>query len=577
MPAVERHYRLWLLLLWCAGAAAAIAVNRSHIADFRFWDPDDVMRLLEVRDWLNGQGWFDVSQHRMNWPQGLAMHWSRWVDLPLAILIKLFSPWVGQRAAETIAATVVPMMTLGATMALVGAIARSLWGAAAGLLSAALCLLSVGTWYAMQPMRIDHHGWQIVAGLAIVRTLIVRQDRRSACAAGLFAAMWAHISIEGLAFTVCAAGWLAWLGILEARWRMLLPAFLVALVAAEALLYGSTHAGPLYQTFCDQISPIHLAALGLAALASCALAVAVPQARFVRAGGLAATAIACAALYRLGAPQCAAGPFAALGPLGYKLWYLHVQEGMPLWRADIGTQLSWGLFPWIGLAGALVGCARSATRQAGSLTYCALLAGAILIALLATRAGAFANLLAIPGAVSLILLAFEKTEQWPIAGRVPARVLALLMLSPISAILAPALIAPPAAKAASPRIAAGCGLIDTLAPLDRFATTTIIVPLELGPALVAGTHHRAITGPYHRDAAALEDVLRVFTTGDARAIAARRHAGYIAFCPDGGEMAAMAKFAPNGLAAQLLHGAPPAWLTPLAVPGTAGLRLYHID
>ena len=79
MSAVERHYRLCLLSIWLAGAATAIAVNHSAIIQFRFWDPDDVMRLLEVRDWLRGQSWFDVVQHRMNLPAGLSMHWSRLV------------------------------------------------------------------------------------------------------------------------------------------------------------------------------------------------------------------------------------------------------------------------------------------------------------------------------------------------------------------------------------------------------------------------------------------------------------------------------------------------------------------
>jgi hypothetical protein len=575
MSALERHYRIWLLILWCAAAAAAIIVNRGHITGFRFWDPDDVMRLLEVRDWLNGQSWFDVSQHRMNWPAGLAMHWSRWVDLPLAIVIRLFTPWIGQRSAEMIAATLVPLITLGMTMTLVGGIARALNNAAAGLLASAFCLLSIGTWYAMQPMRIDHHGWQIVAGLALVRFLIARQDRRSACATGICAALWMQISIEGLAFTACTAAWLGWLGLQDSRQRTLLPAFLIAITVTETVLYTTTNgAFPPYQNFCDRISPIHLAAFGSAALATAALVAMLPERRFLRAGGLVLIAIGCAALYRLETPQCAAGPFGLLGPLGYKLWYVHVQEGMPLWRAGIDTRISWGLFPWIGLAGALAAYARHATRRPGSLAYCVLLAGAVAIAMLVTRAGAFANLLAIPGAVGLILRTFEKTDRWAVIARLPVRVLAILLLSPLGAALAPALLTR-SNDAPSPPITPGCGKIDTLAPLDRFAPAVIVAPLELGPALLAGTHHRAITGPYHRDAAALEDVLRFFTATDARAIAMRRSAAYVAFCPEG-EMATMARFAPAGLAAQLLRRAPPSWLTPVVVPGTAGLQLYRI-
>ena len=46
---------------------------------------DDAMRLVEVRDLLAGQGWFDLTQYRLSPPGGVAMHWSRLVDVPLAV------------------------------------------------------------------------------------------------------------------------------------------------------------------------------------------------------------------------------------------------------------------------------------------------------------------------------------------------------------------------------------------------------------------------------------------------------------------------------------------------------------
>ena len=50
-------------------------------------DTDSAMRLAGVRDLLHGQAWFDTSQHRLNTPYGLSMHWSRLVDAPLALLM----------------------------------------------------------------------------------------------------------------------------------------------------------------------------------------------------------------------------------------------------------------------------------------------------------------------------------------------------------------------------------------------------------------------------------------------------------------------------------------------------------
>jgi len=580
MPRLERHYRLLLLLLWLSSAALVTLLSWHSITGFRFWDPDDAMRLLEVRDWLGGQSWSDVSQHRMNLPTGLSMHWSRLPDLPLAAVILLFEPLTGVRTAETIAATLVPLATLGGTMALVAAITRYRSGPGPALLAAAFCLLSVGAWYAMLPMRIDHHGDQILCGLGMALALIARPDRRGAALAGLCAALWIQISLEGLAFTAWAAGWLGLIGIAQPEQRMRLAAFLGAIAVAGALFYLSVHGvGIIGQTFCDQVSPVHLAVFTLAA-GLCLASVALPaRSPLIYIAALGAIAIACAALYLTWAPQCAAGPFGSLGRLGRGLWYVNVHEGHPLWEAPIETRLAWGLFPWIGLGGATATALIARERRIEGWSYCALLAGAIAIGLAMTRAGAFANLLAIPGAAGLVVPLMRRTEQWPLALRILPRAAAILLISPFAAQSTPALIASPQhdgkpAPVANPH----CGDVDGMRALDRLPTTTVIAPLELGPPILAGSHHFAVTGPYQRDPEALEDVLRFFTSDPetARAIAARRHAGLLLFCPAGGEMTSMAKVAPHGLGARLEQGSPPPWLHPISLPGASGLLVYRI-
>jgi len=580
MPAVERHYRLWLLLIWLLSAATMIALSWGAIVAWHFPDPDDAMRLAEVRDWMAGQSWFDVSQHRMNLPAGLSMHWSRWLDVPLAAPIALFKPLLGQRAAETSAMVVVPMVTLGATQALVAGIARRRAGAVAGLLAAVCCMTSIGAWYAMRPLRIDHHGWQIVTGLGLVLTLLAKRDWRGGVIAGLCAAAWVHISLEGLAFTAGAAAWLGLRWIYSPVERYRLPAFLGTLAGAEAVLYLSVHGVALIrQTYCDQLSPVHLAALGVAASLTFSVTRFAPKSLPMRLWMMAVAALMTGALYRFCAPQCAAGPFSTLGPLGYHLWYLNVPEGVPLWHLGRDLALLWGLFPWIGLAGALVACLRPSPNRAEMLDYAALLAVATAIGMVVTRASAFANLLAIPGAITLILIVIARTDRWSIPLRVPARAIAILVLCPAGAGVAAMLASKPAPPARTSTVgsAPDCGLADSLQSLDALPKSIILAPLDMGPPLLVGTHQGAVTGPYHRDPAALEDVLGFFTATNPRAIALRRHATYVVFCVNDGEMAAMAKFAPAGLAAELLHDSVPAWLRPMPLPGAAGLRLYRVD
>lgn len=577
---LERHYRLWLLLVWLACAAIMIVVSADNIANWRFPDPDDVMRLDQVRDWMAGQSWFDVRQHRMNLPAGLSMHWSRLLDVPLAATIALFLPLIGAQAAETVAMVAVPMFTLGAVMALVAEITRRREGAPAALLAAACCILSIGAWYALRPLRIDHHGWQIVAGLGVVLALTARRDWRGAAIAGTCAGVWAHISLEGLPFAAGAAAWLGLRWIAMPAERLRLPAFLAALSATGTILHLAAH-GAVGGPFCDQLSPIHLAVLGSATGISGVAAWLSPKPLPARIGALAVATILCAAHYRLAAPQCATGPFGTLGALGYRLWYSNVNEGVPIWHLPLPLMLLWGVFPVVGLIGAIVACRRPGASRDAAVDYCALLAIATAIGLLVTRAGAFANLLAIPGAIALILRAVAATEHWPMPARAIGRAAAILLLCPDGAGLAALLASPRAAAPSVPSTPASdprCGLTAMLAPLDRMPPATIMAPLDLGPSLLAATHHRAATGPYHRDPAALEDVLRFFTSGEAgaRAIARSRGTAYVAFCKTDGEMAGMAKFAPKGMAALLLHDRAPVWLRPVPLSGTAGLGLYRV-
>ena len=70
--------------------------------------PDDLLRLQEVRDFLAGQSWFDVTQYRLNPPWGAPMHWSRLLDVPLAAVMLLARPLLGTTGAELAAATIVP-------------------------------------------------------------------------------------------------------------------------------------------------------------------------------------------------------------------------------------------------------------------------------------------------------------------------------------------------------------------------------------------------------------------------------------------------------------------------------------
>src|SRR5712672_2200416 len=111
-------------VLWLA-ATFAIAVPSINVGIFNAMSTDDAMRLVQVRDLISGQDWFDLFQHRLD-PPGTSMHWSRVVDMPLAALILLLRPLIGTHGAETVTLFVWPVLMLAAALALVAAIARQM-------------------------------------------------------------------------------------------------------------------------------------------------------------------------------------------------------------------------------------------------------------------------------------------------------------------------------------------------------------------------------------------------------------------------------------------------------------------
>src|SRR3546814_6829633 len=81
---------------------------------------------MQVRALLDGQGWFDLRQYRLDPPNGADIHWSRLVDLPLAglmLLLRLFMPGA---EAEKAAVAIAPLLPMGVAMASLALVCRRL-------------------------------------------------------------------------------------------------------------------------------------------------------------------------------------------------------------------------------------------------------------------------------------------------------------------------------------------------------------------------------------------------------------------------------------------------------------------
>ena len=105
----------------------------------RSQDPDSFLRLVQVRDLLAGQGWFDLVQHRMDPPGGALLHWSRLIDAPIAGLILSAT---SSAPAKRFALTAWPLLLLFAMMGGAAAIGvRARRARRGGLVAGARALL----------------------------------------------------------------------------------------------------------------------------------------------------------------------------------------------------------------------------------------------------------------------------------------------------------------------------------------------------------------------------------------------------------------------------------------------------
>jgi len=574
---------------WAIISALLILVNWGAITTWRFPDPDDTMRLIQVRDLLAGQSWFDVTQYRADaLGGGVPMHWSRIVDLPLALVILALTPFLGTASAEAAALVIVPLITLAAAMILAARIAWRLLGDQETTFTALIVALCVPVVFQLGPMRIDHHGWQLVCALAAVNGLMARSGVTGGRVIGASLATWLAISIEGLplaavVFAVLALRWLR-----DRRERVLLVSAIQSLALTSATLFLATRGFGDLATYCDAVSPLHVAmfAFGAVVLTILGRFEPIPLAMLIGGFGLAGGGALALMLYA--APQCVTGGgFSELDPLVHDFWYIDVREGMPVWHQSLKVALQYAITPLIGLFAAIQLAARSQDwLRAFWRDYAMVLGAAILVSLLVARAGAVACLLAAPP------LAWQ-LNQWlrgirtierplPRVGAMLAVACALLPTLPLA--LAGLIMPARASEAASPlqhvvqlkmsdcRIEASSDILNALKPGEIYA------PLDIAPKLLFLTHHSVPATGHHRGNGTMRLVIATAlgSSDDARAALLERGSRYVAICPDLVEPQNYAFHAKDGFAADLREGRTPDWLQPVATAENTSFKLWRV-
>lgn len=575
------------LVVWFGIVAILIYSSWSNIVSRSGWDPDDQLRMVQLRDFLGGQSWFDTTQYRLNAPEGGPMHWSRLIELPLALVVLLATPLLGQPAAEMIAGTLVPLLCFGLVAYMLGRIALRLGGPFAGGIAVVMTMVSPAISMQLRPMRIDHHGWQLVCAALALWTLFWPAARKAGIWMGLALAVWLHISLEGAPVTAAFFGLLGW------RWAVsgengtrLGYTVGTFMIASLALYFGTQITGLSAPAYCDTISPAHIFAIVAAGLIIVPAAFALPPNKWLRLVALVAAGGTALAILFWQAPMCTKGAFSTMDPVVRDYWYVRVNEGMPVWHQKWGIALSLLGVPIAGAATLLfLGRSVGSDKKADYASLSILLVYAALLALLVFRTISVATLIAVPLLAVGIATLFGRyrAEAVPLR-RVGLVALMMLMLMPgvfisqaVSLVSRKAAAEASADKLPAALAAEQCESIKSVSALARLAKANVVAPFDIGPKILLTTPHSVLASSHHRNEKGMRAHIDIYRLPPAQshAIVQRRKVTHIVACSDEAEMKGYARRNPDGLWAQLAEGKTPDWLEKMPDMGE-GLKVWRV-
>lgn len=585
-----RLFPLVLILALIAAVARALMALPHIFTTLIGGDNDDIMRLMQIRAWLAGQGWFDMTQYRVLPPEGISLHWSRYVDLGISAILVPLSKVFPATLAENLTLVIWPTLLLVLMVLIAGHGTRRHLGAGAALAAMASVVqwAPIGTLY-FGPARIDHHNVQMLT-TTIMAYAMIGQGRAlgRGLVAGAAAAFSLAVGLETLPLILVAGALLLLRAALEQEEATpLLIGFCVALFGAELVLFfGQTGPQEWLVPRCDKLATPVLALSGIAGLA-CLTPLALrrwlpaPWARLAVSAVVVGLGVKlCAGLLL----PCLAGPygslpldvqkiistqvlealpglvFAAQSPFGYNsimtpvfvavllsalFWTLR-RNAPAAEKAAVGQMLVLG---GVGLIGSFY------QIRMNLLAACAMpfLTGYLLRCLWEKRAAGRSALwsLALIGAALLTEVATPLN--------IPAKAVVHALLPPEEA-----------NRLTQSGPQTDCRDPVNLAALDILPKARILTPMDLTAPMVATTHHDGLAAPYHRSAAAYANGIIPFRSA-AGMVAALRSTGadYVAVCSG----TSPGRSAP--VTAQLLRGETLPYLQPVAVAGTA-LRVFKV-
>lgn len=516
-----RKRPLFLVLI----GAIMIALVKAVVAgiemeeNFASMGNDDIMRMVMVRDWLAGQSWFDTTQYRLMPPDGVLMHWSRYIDAGIAAFIVPFSYVLPMETAELIGSAIWPTFIFVLTLLVIAFGTRHLFGPVA----ASFAVLCAIFWPLLSDLHsragnLDHHNVQLLMMVILIYAVVwPSRPVVAGIVGGLAAAFALSTGLESLLFIVAAGVVLFGRSLVDrgTNPQQKLVAFCIALAVGSLLLWLGLTAPELRMTpICDQLGTPMLGVIAIALIA-----VLVPIAFRRRAEGVAVQLAATACLTLIGfviawplLGPCVRGPYGDLPPELQEMISTRITEAKPFLiyvQTHSGAALTFMIPVLMALiAGSFLWLSRrdgsEVVRKQNAILGQLLLLGAFGVGLVFLQMRTVILVASVVPAIgglciAVLLDAYLKTRD---------ATKAVLMFIVALGVIAPQVILKPLwpyigqsdnkTEAAS----AGCRTYSSLVALNEVPPGAILNSTNMGAPLLWATHHSTLAAPYHRSPAA---------------------------------------------------------------------------
>lgn len=571
---------LFLIVPVCLVASSILQGSFGQIGP----DSDDVMRLVQIKDLLNGQDWFDLHQYRMGPDGGTLMHWSRLADLPIIALYSLFDLFLPSDTALVWAYSAWPPLSVLVVLGGLYAGARHVSDRAGALACLVLGVFVYATHYRFSPGAIDHHNLQLGL-IAVAMGLALDPLRRPWRLVGAGMALAASVAIGGEVYVfvaaICAFIALDWLVAGRAAMRGAIG-FGAGLAAGLEIAFFATIAPSHYEVVaCDALSSVSLLA-GMAGGFGLAAAAFVTSGRTVwlRLGALMLVGAICAATLVMVGPECLSNPLEDLSPEVKTLWLDRVDEARPVFsnRPDRVSTLGFTLgITILALGLSLFGLYRR-QRLRANLFFSGLLIAALAMTLYQIRFYVFGHLFAI---IPLGLWIADVYRAGKAKSPSSVTYIGALALSlPFLWALPGLLVTDKAETGSKTGDKADCQQEGVFTTLETLPEGRILASADFGPLILNQTSHSILQGNYHRNQEGIRQAIGLWLSeaGDTQSLLAVSGIDYVMTCPADAETRLLSGHDPEGFAARLKRNEIPEFLEniPFESEAKSPAKLYRI-